>query len=253
MSLTPKERADRRASFRKMSLAKKAEYICEYYWRPIVVGLAALLFVGSTVYRQFTKKEVLLYSALINLSVGDEMESQLNEGFVLVSGADPKKAEVYLYEGLYLSDDPSLENHEYQYASKLKLMASIEAKQLDIVLMNKEAYDIYSQNGYLLDFQDLLSSNDSLYRALEPHLTTNTVILEDNAIEYALQEATRYHAVTEEATNGLDVTAFPMFQEADLSGSVYLGVIRNSPRVPAVIQYIEYLASAQNEEAPTAD
>lgn len=243
MSLTPKERADRRASFRKMSLAKKAEYIGEYYWRPIIVGLVALIFVGSTVYRAVTKKEVLLYSALINLSVADDFESQLNEGFVLASGANPKKAEVYLYGGLYLSDDPSLENHEYQYASKLKLMAAIEAKQLDIVLMNKEAYDIYSQNGYLLDFHSVLSSDDSLYRTLEPHLITNTVILEDNSIEYALNEATRYHAVTEDVTNGLDVTAFPMFQKADFSGSVYLGVVGNSPRLPAVIEYIEYLAA----------
>ena len=243
MSLTQKERADRKASFREMSLAKKAEYICEYYWRPIVVGLAALYLVFSTVYRQVTKKEVLLYSALINVSVGDELESQLNEGFVLASGANPKKAEVHLYGGLYLSDDPSVENHEYQYASKLKLMASIEAKQLDIVLMNKEAYDIYSQNGYLLDFRSVLSLDDSLYQILEPHLTTNTVILEDNSIEYALNEATRYHAVTEEATNGLDISMFPIFQESGFSDSVYLGVIGNSPRLPAVIQYIEYLAA----------
>lgn len=243
MSLTPKERADRKASFRKMSLAKKAEYICEYYWRPIVVGLVALLFVGSTIHRQLTKKEVLLYSAQINLSVGDDLQAQLNEGFVSASGANPKKAEVYLYEGLYLSDNPTLENHEYQYASKLKLMASIEAKQLDIVLMNKEAYDIYSHNGYLMDFHSLLSSNDSLYHTLEPHLTTNTVILEDNAIEYALRETSRYQAVTEDVTNGLDVSAFPMFQDAGFSDSVYLGVVGNSPRLPAVLQYIEYLAA----------
>lgn len=246
MSLTPKERADRKASFRKMNLAKKAEYICEYYWRPIVVGLVALLFIGSTVYRQLTKKEVLLYSALINLSVADDFESQLNEGFVLASGANPKKAEVYLYGGLYLSDNPTLENHEYQYASKMKLMAAIEAKQLDIVLMNKEAYDLYSQNGYLLDLRSVLSSDGSLYQLLEPHLTTNTVIIEDNSIEYLLNEATRYHAVTEDVTNGLDVTAFPMFQEADFSDSVYLGVVGNTPRLSAVVQYIAYLAAAQN-------
>lgn len=243
MKLTRKDRADRRASFREMNLASKVEYIYDYFKLPIVLGLAALLFVGSTVYRQLTKKEVLLYSALINLSVGDDLESQLNEEFVLVSGANPKKSEIYLYNGLYLSDNPSLENHEYQYASKLKLMAAIEAKQLDIVLMNEEAYDIYSRNGYLLDLRSVLSSDGSLYQLLEPHLTTNTVIIEDNSIEYALNEATRYHAVTEEVTNGLDISMFPMFRETGFSDSVYLGVIGNSPRLPAVIQYIKYLAA----------
>lgn len=243
MKLTQKERDALKASFRKMSLAGKVDYIFTYYRLPIVVGLVLLYFVCYTVYRQVTKKEVVVYSALMNISVGEDLESQLNEGFISASGADPKKAEVYLYKGIYLSDDPSTENHQYAYASRLKLMASITAEQLDVVLMSQEAYDIYSQNGYLLEISSLLSQNDSLYRSLTPYLAANTVVLEDNSIEYALNEAHRYHAVTEEVTNGIDVSEFPIFQEAGLPDSVYLGVIANSPRIPAVIQYIEYLAA----------
>ena len=242
MKLTPKERAALKASFQKMSLADKADYIFTYYRLPIVVSLVLLYFVCSTVYRQVTKKEVVLYTALLNISTGDSFESQLNKGFISATGAEPKKAEVYLYKGLYMTDNPSTENHEYWYASKLKLMAAIEAKQLDIVLMNREAYDVYSQDGYLLDLSDLLSQDDSLYRFMEPYLTSNTVVLEDNSIEYALNEAHRYYAVTEEVTNGIDVSEFPIFQEAGFPDSVYFGVIANTPRFPAIIQYIEYLA-----------
>lgn len=251
--LSEKERAALKAAFQKMTLAGKAEYIFEYYKLPIFLGLIVLYFVCSTVYQQITKKETVLYSALINISIGDDLESQLNEEFLSASGANPKKAEVYLYSGLYLSEKPSLENYEYQYASNLKLMAAIEAKQLDIVLMNKEAYDMISQKGYLLDFHSLLASNDSLYQLLEPHLAANTVIVEDNAIEYMLNEANRYQAVTEEVTNGLDVSSLPLFQEAVFQDSVYLGVVGNSPRLPAAVQYIEYLAAVQNTEEPAAD
>ena len=246
MRLTKEERAARKASFREMDLAGKADYIYTYFKLPVLLGLIALYLVCSVVYRQMTKKEAVLYTALVNVSVGDELESQLNKGFIAASGADPRKAEVYLYRGTYLSDDPSAENHEYGYASKLKLMAAIEARQLDIVLMNKEAYDICSQKGYLLELPDLLP--DSQYRFLEPDLTTNTVILEDNAIEYALRESDRYQAVTEEVTNGIDVSTFPLFQEAGFSDSVYLGVVANSPRLPAVMQYISYLAGMQADQ-----
>lgn len=251
MRLTKEERAARKASFREMSLAGKADYIYTYFKLPILLGLIALYLVCSAVYRQMTKKEAVLYAAFVNVSVGDELESQLNEGFISASGADPRKAEVYLYRGAYLSDDPSAENHEYGYASKLKLMAAIEAKQLDIVLMNKEAYDICSQKDYLLEFPDLLPN--SQYRFLEPNLTTNTVILEDNAIEYALREANRYQAVTEEVTNGIDVSTFPLFQKAGFSDPVYLGVVANSPRLPAVMQYISYLASMQADKTSTVN
>lgn len=253
MRLSQKERAHLKAAFQQMSLAGKAEYIYTYFKLPIAVGLVFLIFAGFTIYRQITKKEVVLYSAHINLSVGDELNAQLGEGFVLAGGADPKKAEIYLYSGLYLSNNPSLENHEYQYASNLKLMAAIEAKQLDIVLMNREAYDIFSQKGYLLDLHSLLSPGGSLYSLLEPHLMTNTVILEDNAVEYSLNEAARYQAVTEEVTNGLEVSAFPLFQEAGFQDPVYLGVVGNSPRLSAAVQYIKYLAAVQNTEAPAED
>lgn len=251
--LSEKERAALKAAFQKMTLAGKAEYIFEYYKIPIFVGLAVLYFVSYTVYQQVTKKEVVLYSAYINVSVGDDLNRQLTEEFLSASGANPKKTEVYPYSGLYLSETPSLESYEYQYASNLKLMAAIEAKQLDVVLMNKEAYDIYSQKGYLLDLCDLLSANDSLYHLLEPHLTTNTVILKDNAIEYMLNETNRYQAVTEEVTNGLDVSLFPLFQEAGFQGSVYLGVVGNSPRLSTAIQYMEYLTAVHDMEGVKAD
>ena len=246
MKLSQEERAARKAAFRKMSLSDKADYIYTYYKLPIFLGLTAIFLVCSAVHRRLTEKEPVLYLAYINVSVGDDLESALNERFISASGADPEKAEVYLYHGAYLSDNPSAENHEYGYASKLKLMAAIEAKQLDIVLMNREAYDIYSQKGYLLALDSLLTPDVSLYRLLKPHLTTNTVILEDNAIEYALREAKRYEAVTEEVVNGLDVSVFPAFQGADFSDSVYLGVVANSPRFPAVIEYIGYLAAMQS-------
>lgn len=243
MKLTKEERAARREAFRKMSVADKADHIYTYYKLPIILALVALWFVCSTVYHQITKKEAVLYSAHINVSVGDDIERQLDEGFISAAGTNPRKAEVYLYRGLYLSDDASTENHQYGYASRLKILAAIEAKQLDIVLMNQEAYDILSQNEYLLDLSDFLSEDGSFYHLLEPHLSTNTVIVEDNAIEYNLNEADEYVAVTKGVVNGIDVSAFPMFFAAQFPDTVYLGIIANSPRLPAVLQYIEYLAS----------
>lgn len=244
MKLTREERAARRDAFREMRAADKADYIYTYYKLPIVLALIALWLVCSTVYRQITKKEVVLYSAHINVSVGDDLERQLDAEFISATGADPRKAEVYLYRGLYLSDNASTENHQYGYASRLKLLAAIEAKQLDVVLMNQEAYDILSQNEYLLDLPGFLSENASLYHLLDPYLSANTVIVEDNAIEYNLNEADAYVAVTKEVVNGIDATAFPLFSEARFPDAVYLGVIANSPRLPDALRYMEYLASA---------
>lgn len=244
MKLSREERAARKEAFWTMSVPEKAEYLFAYYRLPVFLALLALVLLCSAMYRLLTKKEVFLYSAHVNVSVGDGLDEQLDGGFIAFAGADPRKAEVYLLRGMYLSDNASDENHQYGYASRIKLLASIESKQLDVVLMNREAYDIFSGNGYLLKLPEFLSGDPSLYAYLEPHLTENTVILEDNAVEYNLREAARYVAVTEEAANAIDVSAFPLFREAGFPDAVYLGVVANTPRRSAVLQYITYLTSA---------
>ncbi len=86
-----------------------------------------------------------------------------------------------------------------------------------------------------------MSGNADLLNSVGPYLTTNTVILEDNAIEYQLGEAARYEATTQEAVNGMEVSALPVFAQAGFPDHVYLGVIANSPRLSSALRYIEYL------------
>lgn len=241
MRLTREDRAARKDSFRRMSPGEKADYLYTYFKLPIFLGLAALALLCSAVYRQLTKKTVVLYSAHINVAVGDTLESYLNTDFISSIGENPQKAEVGLYRGLYLSDAPAQEDHQYSYASRMKVMAAIEAKELDVALMNQEAYDIFSHSGYLYELPDLLTGNAGLLNSVEPYLTTNTVILEDNAIEYQLGEAARYEAATREAVNGMEVSALPAFAQAGFPDRIYLGVIANSPRLSSALQYIEYL------------
>lgn len=241
MKLSQEERAAIRDSLRQMSLAGRLEYFYTYYKLPILLALIALVLLGSGMYRHFTKKDIMLYSAYVNISIGDDLNMQLNSGFVSAAGADPRKSEVYTYQTLYLSDDSTVENHEYAYASQMKIMAAVASKQLDVVLMNKEAYDILSHNGYLLDLPESLSQNHSLYQTLKPYLTSNTVIIEDNSVEYHLNEADTYQAVTEESINGINVSKFPLFQNAGFSDTVYLGVIRDSPHLSTALQYMEYI------------
>ena len=241
MKLPESEREFNRAAFRAMSIPKKADYIFTYYKLPILLGVIVLAVIGSAAHRQLTKKEAVLYTAFINVSVGESLEDALTTQFIARSGESARKHEVYLYRDLYLSDDASFVNHEYAYASRLKLLGAINAKKLDLVLMNREGYDILSQNGYLMDLSELTAGNKALQERLAPYLTANTVILEDNAIEYNLNEASSYEAVTEDVVNALEVSDLPIFRSAGFPDAVYLGVIANSVRTEWVLRYLNYL------------
>lgn len=239
MSLTPEERRQRRREFRGMKPADKLSFLLTYYRLPILLGLIALILLGGGIHRRITRREPVLYAAYVNVSVGEALEARLNDDFLIAEGCDPRKQEVYLYRALYLSNGAADSDHEYAYASRLKLLASINSKQLDVVLMNREAYDILSNSGYLLPLPELLAENGC--DRLEPLLTENAVIVSDNAVEVELNEADHYEAVTENAANAIDLSEHPLFREAGFPDAVYLGAIANSPRLPAVGQYLKYL------------
>ena len=242
MKLTARERADRREAFRRMSAAQKADYVFSYYKLPIILALLFAYVLCYGLYRHFTRKEVSLYVACANVTVNENIADALSKEFVRYSGGDVRKREVSLYQNLYLSDNPSLANHEYAYASRLKLLAAISAEQMDVVLMNREAYDWLSESGYLCELSSrLLQDNPDLYRQLQPCVVENKVTLEDNGLEVALREAEDYHATVIYEQNALDVSRFPVFLDAGFTDSVFLGVILNSPRFAAAMEYMTYL------------
>ena len=243
MKWTEAERAENREALARMTLLQRLEYIFEYYKFPLVLILIAVVALSSVLYYRITYKDTLLYLAYANIAVGDTLDSELGEEFTRSIGADPGKAEVKVYRNLYLSSDPSAQDHQYSYASRLKLMAAMTNRQLDVLLMNQEAYDIMSSGGYLLPLEELLKQDDSLRIRISGQLVTNQVILEDNEIDHQLDESVPYQAVTKTVANAVLISSFDLFEQAEFSGDVYLGVIGNSPRMDAVLQFIDYLTS----------
>lgn len=230
----PEEKAALRESFRKMDTPHKLEHIYTYHKWTILLILIAIYVVSSTVYRQVTKKDVTLYLGMVNVSVGTDLEQTMTTDFLEHLALNPKKNEVLTYKGLYLSDNASEEDHQYAYASRLKIMAAINGKMMDVVVMNQEAYDLLSQSGYLLELTDLPDS-------LLPYRTENEVVLESNAIEVQLNQADEVRIATETAANGIDVSSFPLFRNAGFDGDVYMGIIANTLHTDTSIGYMEYL------------
>lgn len=235
MKRSPEEIAALRESFRKMDTAHKLEHIYTYHKWTILLILIALYILGSTVHRELTKKEPVLYLGLVNVAVGEDLNKGLTLDFLDELGTDPRRTEVLVYSGLYLSEDAGAQDHQYAYASRMKVMASVNAKKLDVVLMNQEAYDLLSGNEYLLPLEDFTGLPAEWLRE-------NDIILEDNAIDYDLNQADEHRVVTESCVNAIEISSLPFFRDAGFSGTVYAGIIANTPRTETCIRYLEWLA-----------
>ncbi len=218
------------------------QYLWDYYKLPLAAAAIALYIALYAVYGRFTHKDTVLYAALVNVAVGETLTEELSSRFLTAQNLNTNANTFRLYSGLYLTDDENNIYHEYTYASRLKILASIDAEQLDVALMNKEAFDAFSQNGYLSNLDELLAEEvPALHQQLAPYFVTNTVILEDNSEDLLLDGSAVYHAETESYPMGLDLSASPMIQKGGFQETVYLGIIKNSPRIHTVFDYLEYL------------
>lgn len=218
------------------------QYLWDYYKLPIAAAAIALYIALYAVYGHFTHKDTALYAALVNVVVGETLTEELSSRFLTAQNLNANANTFRLYSGLYLTDDENNIYHEYTYASRLKILAAIDAEQLDVAIMDREAFDAFSQNGYLSNLDELLAAEvPELHQEIAPYFVTNTVILEDNSEDLFLDNSAVYHAETAEYPMGLDLSASPLIQKGGFQETVYLGIIKNSPRIDTVLDYLEYL------------
>lgn len=237
-SLTEKEKWD------SMSNARRAQYIWDYYKLPIVVLCIVLYIISYSVYRHVTHKDSILYTALINVNMGSDLEAQITDGFLADQGADTSKNMFTLYSGWYLTDNELNEYHEYTYATQMKVLAAIDNEELDVVLMNREAFDAFAQNGYLCNMEELLRETaPALYEELQDFVITNTEILEDNAQDVVLDPSLEYYAETTEYPMAVDLSEAEMILAAGFEDTVYLGILGNTPRRETSVAFLKYVFS----------
>lgn len=220
------------------------QYLWDYYKLPLAAVAIALYIALYTAYGYFTHKDTVLYAALVNVAVGETLTEELSSQFLTAQNMNSDTDTFRLYSGLYLTDDENNIYHEYTYASRMKILSTIDAEQLDVVLMDREAFDAFSQKGYLSNLDELLAEEAPvLHQQLAPYFVTNTVILEDNSEDLLFDDSAVYHAKTEDYPMGLDLSDSPLIQKGGFQESVYLGIIKNSPRMHTVFDYLSYLFS----------
>ena len=207
MRLTAQEKAANRAAFRRMTLPQKAEYLFTYYRLPILAGAAALVVAISLLRARLNDREPCLYVGLVNVTVGSQLEERLTEGF-LSTQPEGQAHSVVLYQGLALAEDPAGDAYQYMFASRLKLIAAIESRELDVLLLNGEGLQLCSEGGYLADLSGWFPEGGVLLSEKE---------------------------------DAVDVTHTPLMEQAGLDGTIWLAVIANTPREEQVREYLQYV------------
>lgn len=222
---------------------KRVEYIWNYYKLAIGLFFLAIYLIIYMLFRHMTATVPYMYLGYVNVSAGEDLASALTDDFLSTQAEADSRSCIYTYNDLILSESLSGDDVSYLYASQMKILAAIDAEELDVVLMNKEAFDAFAQNGYLINIDNFLKSYaPSLCDSLSPYIESNLEILEDNASELRFDSSLTYESVTTEYPMGIRVNDLPVFASAGFSDDVYLGIIANAARPEAVSEFLLYIS-----------
>ena len=231
--------------WKQLSFSGKIQYLWDYYKLEFVIAAVLVYIAGFFLHGALARKEPVLYAAMVNVAASPQLEQSLTDGYLNDRRIDVRRNPLTLYKNLYLTDNPSSDTFAYSQASQMKILGALESQELDIVFMDKEAFDAFAQNGFLYDMAELFREGGDRFRDLAERaaddFVMNMEIKEDNAKEVALDPSLEYRSVTAEFEMGIDLSDSSFFGDSGFSEPVYLGVLKNTPRRDAVLDYIRYL------------
>ena len=189
----------------------KLRYFYDYYKFHVLAIILLLYFVINITHGLLFRKDIILNIGLVNVNLSDQVSLVISDNFITTLTIDDAK--VQLYDNLYIKNNPTQEEYEITYASHLKLLATINAQQLDIVIMDDSSLNYFSENDFLYSL-DELSSNSSL----QNHLLT-----------------------IDDTSSVIEITNSPLMSKFNFNGNLYLGIIKNCSNKDTVLTFLNYL------------
>lgn len=207
---------------RPMSFSKKLEYIWDYY-KPLLAGAGAVILLVVVLVQMIHARQIVteLSVAFINGYDSEGAVEKLHDGYVEYAGLGGEKQEVILDTGYQIKQD-SID--EMTMGSQAKVMASIAAGSLDILILPQELFETYRQQGAFLDLATLLTAEE--YAQWEE--------------KFVLGET---DTDTEQKAYGIDVTNSEKIAGIFQESPIILAVTTKAENTKNAQKFVQYLLS----------
>lgn len=139
---------------KELTWGQRLGYVWDYY-KPLMVAIlviAALISIGVTIYRN-KQIDHLLNVYMVNCNPISADGEALAQDFGAYLGGLDKNQMVTFDTSISLGDDTS----QYGMAGQMKLTTLTAAGEIDILLLDPESYQKYSEVDYFADLTTLLS------------------------------------------------------------------------------------------------
>lgn len=177
-----------------LTLAKKLEYIWDYYKLQLAGIIIIIILIGVVVQIvQNMQVKTELHVAITNCVAMNGQDETFRDGFASYAGLDGEKQEVVIdtvYQIMPGQMDPMTMN------SQTKIMAQVSAGALDVMVVPEDVFAFYQENGIFKDLKEVLS--EEAYAALQGQLLMDKAKgdTEERAYGLKLEENDKLKGIT---------------------------------------------------------
>jgi hypothetical protein len=206
-----------------MSRKEKVHYIWYYYKIHIIGSILLIMAVTSFIVDAVNTKDVLLNVTLMGKYVDSEKLESLEKKTTEELVKDPKNKTEIRYDYLSKSDDP---RDQFTPVSLQKLTASVAAADIDILILDKNDFEIYAKQGMFLPLTSI------------PEFAS--IDLKDyETIKYSNKEND-----IKEDIYAINIAGLPILKDISFdTKDKVLGVISNSKHLNKTVEFLNWFFS----------
>lgn len=215
-----------------MTRKERFSYIWYYYRIHIIIALAVLIFLSSTIYEVATRKESAFSCAMVNSNIFPMEDTMLPEDYAKFAGIDTDTYDLNIENGLTI-DYEGTDQMSYSYSQKITAM--ISSKQLDSLTGDPTVIDKYSSIGSFANLDEILP--DDLKEKLKGKFEYYYYTYEEDG-KVPVGVIITDSAILKNAYQSEDVTGV-----YSPSKTVVYSIAINAPHKENAIRFLEYLIS----------
>ncbi len=218
-----------------MDWPQRLEYIWNYHKETIIISATMLVIVIYMLSALIANQKPMLMGGLLaNVRLSEEGKAYLSQGYMEYREGNQKKETVDLFT-VELGDLRDQATMEQTYYGLTKTIAMLTDSEVDYLLMDKTALELYMAQGVFLDLREVLP--EELLHSMEDKLISLKPVDENGK------------PVGEAYPVGVDISHLPFIKTCTQGQSpVYLGVAANSPNLEEIALFWDYINAW--EESP---
>lgn len=218
------EHKSTREKMADMTTREKFSYIKEYYKFHIIGTLVLIAIVTSFVVEAKNKKEPVLNVTMMGSYIDNQkLQDFQDKATAALIKDNPENKKIVAMDFLISSANPA---DQYAYASSQKLMAALAAGDIDILVMDKESFEVNSKEEIFLRMDNLPQYSTLDLKDFEP-------------LKFSDKEKG-----IEEGVYGISIKNSQLFKNLDYDTSdKVLGIVSNSKNVDKSFEFLRWFIS----------